>query len=379
MARVLLATILLALTSTVSGASLRRSPEKPHTGAVKAETAKAAPAKVLGDEAQVSQLREKLTKISGGFAKMLSGPTGSTHVGTMIAKVNTMVVQVLAETKNAKDVKKALKQLEVANDAIKQLGTDVAHEQTQLMLEGQEQQQSLLLGVLMQRQKDPMNKQLEVLQSDDFKSLPVVVAVLAGKDRKTPLFQQVAAYLDAHSPAKPAEPQIPEKLKKGKDGKPDVTPLVMALEARVEKMEDSERRMEEHHDEEMRELDRVALEKKNNTRVVHQIKHMKKSDERNFIKESALAKRDIQTMKSAIEAVKKGDLSGLAKAQQALGKSMEVAKARQGKFLVLVQLVHQAEALDCPYCVAQCVDKCHNDGKPYTTCLTDCADAGKGK
>lgn len=379
MARVLLATILLALTSTVSGASLRRSPEKPHTGAVKAETAKAAPAKVLGDEAQVSQLREKLTKISGGFAKMLSGPTGSTHVGTMIAKVNTMVVQVLAETKNAKDVKKALKQLEVANDAIKQLGTDVAHEQTQLMLEGQEQQQSLLLGVLMQRQKDPMNKQLEVLQSDDFKSLPVVVAVLAGKDRKTPLFQQVAAYLDAHSPAKPAEPQIPEKLKKGKDGKPDVTPLVMALEARVEKMEDSERRMEEHHDEEMRELDRVALEKKNNTRVVHQIKHMRKSDERNFIKESALAKRDIQTMKSAIEAVKKGDLSGLAKAQQALGKSMEVAKARQGKFLVLVQLVHQAEAFDCPYCVAQCVDKCHNDGKPYTTCLTDCADAGKGK
>jgi hypothetical protein len=297
----------------------------------------------------------------------------------MIAKVNTMVEQVLAETKNAKDVKKALKQLEVANGAIKQLGADVAHEQTQLMHEGEEQEQSLLLGVLMQRQKDPMSKQMEVLQSDEFKSLPCVVAVLAAKDTKTPLFQQVAAYLDAHAPPKAVEPQIPNKLKAGKDGKPDVTPIVMALEARVEKMEDSERRMEEHHDEEMKELDRVAIEKKNNTRAVHQIKRMQKQDQRQFLKNSAVAKHDIQTMKEAIEAVKKGDLSGLASAQKALDKSMEMAKARQGKFLVFVQLVHQTEQLDCPYCVAQCVDKCHNDGKPYVTCLTDCADAGKGK
>jgi hypothetical protein len=365
------------LTPSVNGASLRRSPEQAHaTGVLKSGAGITAPAKALGDEAQVAQYRDKLSKISGGFVKMLSGKTGTTHVGSMIAKVNTMVEQVLAETKDAKDVKIALKQLEVANGAIKQLGMDIAHEQTQLMHEGQEQEQSLLLGVLMNRQKDPMSKQLEVLQSDDFKSLPVVAAVLAAKDGKTPLFQQVAAYLDAH---KPADPQIPEKLKKGKDGKPDVAPIVLALEARLEKMEESERRMEEHHDEETKQLDLVAVEKQNNTQLVHQIKRMKKTDDRNFVKDSALAKRDIQTMKSAIESVKKGDTSGLAKAQQALEKSMEVAKARQGKFLVFVQLVHQAEALDCPYCVAQCVDKCHNDGKPYTTCLTDCADAGKGK
>jgi|Transcript_57525 hypothetical protein len=379
MAQIFLPILLLVLTPNVLGASLRQPPAKTQIVAVKADTAKAAPAKVVGDEAQVAQYREKLTKISGGFTKMLSGKTGTTHVGTMIAKVNTMVEQVLAETKNAKDVKKALKQLEIANAAIKQLSADVTHEQTQLMHEGEEQEQSLLLGVLMQRQKDPMSKQLEVLQSDDFKSLPVVAAVLAKKDTKTPLFQQVAAYLDAHSPPKPVEPQIPDKLKKGKDGKPDVTPIVLALEARLQKMEDSEKRMEEHHEEEMRELDRVALEKKNNTRAVHQIKRLQKSDDRTFVKQSALAKLDIQTMKSAIESVRKGDISGLAKAQKALDKSMEVAKARTGKFLVFVQLVHQAEELDCPYCVAQCVDKCHNDGKPYTTCLTDCADAGKGK
>jgi hypothetical protein len=379
MAPIFPTTLLLVLTPSVLGASLRRSPEKSPTGIVKAEIAKAAPAMVLSDEVQVAHYREKLTKISGGFAKMLSSPTGTTHVGTMIKKVNAMVEQVLAETQHAKDVKKALKQLELANTAIKQLAIDVTHEQTQLMHEGEEQQQSLLLGVLMQRQKDPMSKQLEILQSDDFNKLPVVVAILAAKDRKTPLFQQVAAYLDAHSPPEPAQPQFPKKLKKGKDGKPDVAPLVMALEVRLKKMEDGEKRMEEHHNEEMRELDRVAIEKRNNSEAVHQIKRMKKSDDRTFLKQSALAKKDVQTMKSAIEAVKKGDIAGLAKAQEALGKSMEVAKARTGGFLVFVQLVHKAEELDCPYCVAQCVDKCHNDGKAYTTCLTDCADAGKGK
>jgi hypothetical protein len=343
---------------------------KPHEAA--------APAKV-GDEAQVTQLRAKLTKISGGLSKMASGNAGTTLVGEMVTKVNAELKHVLTETASPKDMKKALKQLQDANASVKQLSMDITNEQTRLMHEGEEQEESLLLGVLMQRQKDPMSKQWEVANSPEFAKLPAVIAVRAAKDTKTPLFKQIAAYLDAHAPPKKPEPQIPAKLTKGKDGKPDVTPIVLALEGRMQKMEESERRMVEHHHEEMAQLDRVIKEKKNNTRVVHQIKAMKRRDERQFVKQSALGKHDIQTMKSAIEAVKKGDMAGLAKAQNALDASMKAAQARTGKFLVLVQLMHRAEGLDCPYCAAQCVDKCHNEGKPYVTCLTDCADAGKSK
>jgi hypothetical protein len=297
----------------------------------------------------------------------------------MVADVNAELKHVLLETASPKDMKKALKQLQDANASVQQLTRDMANEQMRLMHEGEDQEASLLLGVLMQRQKDPMSKQWEVANSPEFAKLSAVIAVRAAKDMKTPLFKQIAAYLDAHAPAKKADPPIPAKLTKGKDGKPDVTPIVLALQARLQKMEDSERHMVDHHREEMAELDRVAKEKKNNTRAVVQIARMKKHDERSFAKQSALGKHDIQTMKSAIEAVKKGDMAGLAKAQNALDASMKAAQARSGKFLVFVQLMHRAEGLDCPYCAAQCVDKCHNEGKPYVTCLTDCADAGKGK
>merc|ERR1719398_461410 len=107
---------------------------------------------------------------------------------------------------------------------------------------------------------------------------------------KTPLFKQIAVYLDAHAPPKKAEPQIPAKLTKGKDGKPDVTPIVLALESRLQKMEESERRMVDHHREEIAVLDKVAKEKKNNTRAVVQIARMKKKEERTFAKQSAVGK-----------------------------------------------------------------------------------------
>jgi len=44
---------------------------------------------------------------------------------------------------------------------------------------------------------------------------------------------------------------------------------------------------------------------------------------------------------------------------------------------LFIQLANTVLNRDCPYCAAQCVDKCHTAGKPYVTCLTDCADAGK--
>jgi len=328
---------------------------------------------------EVAQLHTELTKVSGALSGLVSGKEGNTHVASMVGKVNSELHMVLAETAHPTDVKKALKQLEEANSSVQQLSTDITNEQVKLMHEGEEQEVSLLLGVLMRRQSEPLSKQLEVMNNQEFAKLPVVVAVLAAKDMKTPLFQQVAGWLDAHSPPKPkeVEPQIPEKLAKGKDGKPDVTPIVLVLESNLQKMGESEKHMADHHAAEMKELDRLIIEKKNNTRAVHQIERIKKRDQRDFAKHVAVGKNDLQTLKLAIESVKKGDISGLANAQKALESSMKAAQKQSGKFLVLVQLMNRAYGRDCPYCAAQCVDKCHNEGKPYVACLAVCADAGK--
>ena len=73
----------------------------------------------------------------------------------------------------------------------------MASEQTRITREGQEQEQSLLLGILMQRQNQPMSKQLEVANDPEFAKLPSVVAVVAAKDMKTPLSRQglLATYM----------------------------------------------------------------------------------------------------------------------------------------------------------------------------------------
>jgi len=361
------AVLLLIVAPAVAGSfqGLRSAPVQPHGDAGK---------KSAGLDSQVEQLRAKLTKVSGGFSKLLSGAMGKTHVGSMMAKVEVEVQQVLKETAQPKDLKHALERLQEANAAIKQLSVDMSSEQTRLMHDGEEQEESLLLGVLMQKQKEPMNKQLDVVNDPEFAKLPCVVAVLVAKDTKTPLFKQIATYLDAHAPK---QVEIPDKLKQGKDGKPDVTPIVLALEARLHKMEDAESRMEEHHREADTRLDKAVQEKKNNTRLVHQLKNMKKHDDRDFAKQTAMAKHDAAALKSAIEAVKKGDMAGLQKAQNALDASMKSAQARSGKVLYLIQLMQSTEGQDCPFCVAQCVDKCHTAGNPYVTCLTNCADSGK--
>jgi len=379
----LLITLLLLAAPGAAGSSLRSAPNA--VSPAKVALAKAAPAKAApteDDAVKVMKLRAKLVKISGGLTHMLSpdGAMSKTSVADVMTKFNTELQSVLKQTEKPKDMKKALKQLQDAQAGVQALTKDITQQQVRLMSEGDAQEESLLLGVLMQKQKEPMSKQMEVLTSSEFSKLKVVAAVLAAKDLKTPLFKQVATYLDQHSPKPVAEPKmldIPDKLKVNKDGKPDVTPIVLALEGRLHKMEENEARMEHHHEEEMKELDQVAAEKKKSAAAVRHIKKLKRSEERQFAKQSAMGKHDVQAIKSAIDAVKKGDMAALSKAQGALDASMKAAQARTGKFLVLIQMVHRAEGRDCPYCAAQCVDKCHTEGKSYTTCLTDCADAGK--
>jgi len=65
-------------------------------------------------------------------------------------------------------------------------------------------------------------------------------------------------------------------------------------------------------------------------------------------------------------------------AKKPVVKKQAVAKAAAAAAKAMfIQLADTYMVRDCPYCAAQCVDKCHTAGKPYVTCLTDCADAGK--
>jgi hypothetical protein len=294
---------------------------------------------------------------------------------------------VLEETKGSKDAK-ALKRLQDAQVGVRSLVGDLTHQQENIMKEGEEQEQSLLLGVLMTKQNKPMNEQLAVLQNDEFSHLACVKFVLAAKDTKTPLFKQVAAYLDTHSgkpaAAKPADGEdaadaIPDKLKAGKDGKPDVSAIVSALQTRLKHLEESTAHQEKLHKDEMTDLETAVKKElaKKNAKAVKHIQLIEKKEQRQFAKQHAVAENDIKSMKGAIQAIQNGDMKLLAKSQAALEASMKAMQAQSGGFLYLIQLGHRSEGMDCPYCAAQCVDKCHTAGKSYVTCLTDCADAGK--
>jgi len=68
----------------------------------------------------------------------------------------------------------------------------------------------------------------------------------------------------------------------------------------------------------------------------------------------------------------------VAKAVPSKPAEKHVAKAASAAAKAMfLQLANTFMERDCPYCAAQCVDKCHTAGKPYVTCLTECADAGK--
>merc|ERR1719456_463734 len=110
----------------------------------------------------------------------------------------------------------------------------------------------------------------------------------------------------------------------------------------------------------------------------HKVELLKKRQERQFKKSTAFARHDLEGMKAAVAALKQGDLKALEKDQGALQESLRSMKAKTGNFLHLIQLGHRVMRRDCPFCAAQCVDKCHQEGKSYSTCLTVCADAGKG-
>merc|ERR1719321_1223055 len=105
------------------------------------------------------------------------------------------------QTNNKLTEGQKLEKLHNVEASVNGLKTDMSKLTTTLKSEGEEEKDSILLGVLMSRKNKSEKEQMEVLESNDFKNLAVVKYVLAHRDAKKSWAEQVAARLDATTKA----------------------------------------------------------------------------------------------------------------------------------------------------------------------------------
>merc|ERR1719421_2088546 len=74
-------------------------------------------------------------------------------------------------------------------------------------------------------------------------------------------------------------------------------------------------------------LDKLQAEEKQLQRAIRTAKRLQKKEDAEYKREHGMITRDIGSLKSAIESVKKGDMKALASAQGALEKSMNSMKS----------------------------------------------------
>jgi len=342
--------------------------------AIEKKAPSAAVKKAEDGPAAVLALHTQLSTIAGKLNTMLNAKDGAlahAKVGpamqVFLKELQATLKATAAEKKMAP--KAALEKLVAAKQGLAGLMGDLNNRQVTLMKEDNAQRESLLLGVLMTKQKEPMDKQLEILKADDFAPLEVAKALVAKHDSKTALYVQAAAYLDSHPNRKSAPVQ------QVKPGNP-LAKIQTMLESRLAALQHEYGIREKIH--QKKEADYAARMKKATKYMQHSLSIRQKREDRQYKKWSVMRKHDIAAMSEAVDGVKKGDMKAVQRAKTALEDSMKAMKSQtESGFLYLIQMGHRLMKRDCPYCAAQCVDKCHTAGKPYVTCLTDCADAGK--
>mmetsp|Transcript_22710 Transcript_22710/g.64387 ORF Transcript_22710/g.64387 Transcript_22710/m.64387 type:complete len:382 (-) Transcript_22710:121-1266(-) len=330
-------------------------------------------AKATGED--VKHLREKLEVVLSGLKGMVNGKNGTLAKAKVAPAMQVFVDEletVLVNTSSMKDPVVAMAKLKDASAGLKTLVHELTARQEALMLEDESQQESLLLGVLMSKQQDSMDTQRKVLQSLDFANLPVSKTLLAANNTTAALYVQAAEFLDAHR-GKQMVAVLKEKVVAHAAG---AEKLAVSLEKRVQSME-RELRAKEASYKKRSQLLAQRAKSTSSKKERHLAETLMKREVHNFKKFAAVRSRDIASMKSAVEAVRRGDVKALQSARAALLASLQALKSQNGGFLVLLSIGHRAMGGDCPYCAAQCIDKCRQLGNSYVKCLGDCADAGK--
>jgi len=102
-----------------------------------------------------------------------------------------------------------------------------------------------------------------------------------------------------------------------------------------------------------------------------QVKFLKRREERKLAKDKAVQTSTMTALKDAIKDIKNKDAKGLVEAKKALQASMEALQEQNGEFLHFLQTT--APGFSCPYCGAQCIDKCvSTEHKTMSGCLAEC-------
>jgi len=320
--------------------------------------------------ADVAKLHHKMEGIAVALEGLLKPDGAKSLAHAKVAPAFRMFVDELRTTLVAtavpKDLQAAMKRLKNAQAGMADLTKALNAQQESLMHDDAVEEANLLMGVLMVRCNASMAKQLEVLKSSDFSGLPVAQMLLKKHDQKVPLVQQVAEFMDAHGKSSGVA-VVDEKAQR-------LAKTTTFFEQRVSKMEHEEEVMEKSYRRTANKIDELI--KKSSKAVAHTLQMKKKHLDRDFKKRVAVHKQQTMVMKDVVSALHRGDTAALKKAQAALQAHLEAMKAQTGNFLYLLQLGHRLAQSDCPFCVAQCIGKCHDNGGLYAQCMTQCADAG---
>jgi len=208
--------------------------------------------------------------------------------------------------------------------------------------------------VLKNKQSLPVSEQLEVVHAPDFDGLKAVDYIDENHDSKTPLVQLALKFLDGAEASSPPPQADPKSL----DGIVAILKTHAAkAKARVEMMDAREARVE------------TALNKLNSTKP--EIKFLKRKEERKLHKERAVQEQTEKALEGAIVSIEHKDPKGLIMAKDALTNSMQALEETSGEFLKFIQITEPGFA--CPYCGAQCIEKCRTtEHKSMSACLSEC-------
>lgn len=151
-------------------------------------------------------------------------------------------------------------------------------------------------------------------------------ALMSHHNASTPLFGQAAAYLDTHATkgiqvkakdaaAAKARSSRPHSLLHAQQAEVEAT--AQSLQKFADSLQKSFDARTKQHSKRMKELD-TAMSKAKSKKDKLMLKSIEKREERNYKKWAAMQKHDIDAMKSAVAAVKKGDMKALDRAQAPL-------------------------------------------------------------
>jgi hypothetical protein len=290
--------------------------------------------------------RMKLEKVEKGFAAVLkASPVLEDLVSPMLKEVKAAL-----EEKDDKKVNAVL-------DEFPKWQKEMGERQLQITNAGDSERTTLLVAVLQNKQDLPVSEQLEVVRAADFTGLPVVRFIEDHSDDKTPLVNLALKFIDGDKAA-------PVEAPATNSTPPNLDDIVKMLEGHQHSAEER--------------LDQIAkreklLEKtfKNLKKDDKQVKFLRRREERKLAKDKAVQTKTMTALKDAIKDIKNKDAKGLLEAKKALQESMEALQEQNGEFLHFLQTT--APGFSCPYCGAQCIEKCvSTEHKTMSGCLSEC-------